>query len=334
MGYLFDIAQAALRRARARRGPADPHEVRRNLATLCVRRGAPDWSGRFRDEGTANDAGLRLHLDVIPGHPSAPIFVFMPGTNAYALLYGELLTAIADAGFNVVGFDPRGHGRSDGRRGSYTIPELLADMRAVVAWAEARFSGPVVVGGSSQGGIVSFYAAAAEISPRLAGAFCHNLADLADPASTRLVRAPRLARALRPLLHAVARLAPEIPVPMPAYLDLRREPVRGFGSAHDILMADPALAPAVVLRTLASLDTAPLARPVEAIRVPIFALHAGADTIFPADLVAGLFTRITAPHSELHVVPEAPHYIVVDDVPSFLDPLLAWLRRVTLEKPG
>jgi len=76
----------------------------------------------------------------------------MPGTSAYALIYGEFLKALADRGYNVVGFDPRGHGRSGGERGSYTIPELVSDMKAAVEYAQKRFGDPIVVAGSSQGG--------------------------------------------------------------------------------------------------------------------------------------------------------------------------------------
>ncbi len=53
----------------------------------------------------------------------------MPGTNAYAILYKEFLSALADHGNNIVGFDPRGHGRSGGVSGeefSHRIAEFKA----------------------------------------------------------------------------------------------------------------------------------------------------------------------------------------------------------------
>jgi alpha-beta hydrolase superfamily lysophospholipase len=166
-------------------------QIRMFLGEISEKRGTVNVFDRFeQDWVTSGD--LRLHLDVIEADGKRPTVVFMPGTNAYAVLYGEFLAALADKGYNIVGFDPRGHGRSEGARGSYTLPELMADMRAAVRYARNRFGEPVVVSGSSQGGIAAFYLAA-EGYP-VAGAVCHNLADLGDPASIELTRSPGLSR--------------------------------------------------------------------------------------------------------------------------------------------
>jgi len=234
--------------------------------------------------------------------------------------------ALAERGFNVVGFDPRGHGRSGGARGSYTIPELVDDLAAVVDYARARFDAPVVAMGSSQGGITAFYLAATKAD--LHGVVCHNVADLADPESVRLTRFPTLGRWLQPLLLRAARVLPELPVPMSAYLDLAREPVAHMGTAYDVLRQDPLLVRYVRLKTLASLGSTPLSCAVGAIRTPVQVLHAERDTIFPLDYVRHIYDRLTC-DKELHVYPGLPHYMIVDHVAAYLDDVCRFVGRVT-----
>lgn len=319
------VLRAFRRQLSSHRGAPRREEVLHGLDVVHARRGAQNPARRFAPETISGAAGV-LHLECIEVGRGAPTVVFMPGTNAYALLYADFLAALADHGFNVVGFDPRGHGASGGRRGSYVLPELLDDMDRVVTYARDRFAGPVAVAGSSQGGITAFYYAAS--GAPIATAVCHNAADLADPESLRLTRIPvGLGRVLAPALRRIAGWIPELPVPMTAYLDLKREPVRGLGNARDVLYADPALVPFVRLKTLASLSREALPCPVEAIPRPVMLVHAGADTIFPEDLIRGLFRRLPEP-KRLAVYPGLPHYLIVDCVDVLIDDVVSWLREM------
>lgn len=305
--------------------------VLERLDAVHALRHAANPARRMSPDAIDGAAG-RIHLEVIAGAEARGTVVFMPGTNAYALLYAEFLTALADRGYNAVGFDPRGHGLSEGRRGSYDIPELLDDMDRVVTFAAQRFQVPVAVSGSSQGGITAFYYAARGRSAF--AAVCHNAADLAHPDAHRLTRIPpRISRAVAPGLRLAARLAPEWPVPMTAYLDLAREPVRGLGTARDVLYTDPTLVPFVRLKTLASLSHQPLPCPVESIPTPVMLVHAGADTIFPEDLIRSLYDRLPEP-KRIAVYPRRPHYLIVDYVDDFIDDVVAWLDTTLARRDG
>jgi hypothetical protein len=85
--------------------------------------------------------GFRIHLTVLPFGPATPTLVFIPGTSVYAWFYIEFLVEMNRQGFNVVGFDPRGHGLSSGPRGDYSIDEEVEDTLAVVKCARERFGG-------------------------------------------------------------------------------------------------------------------------------------------------------------------------------------------------
>jgi alpha-beta hydrolase superfamily lysophospholipase len=322
-------ALAAWRRHLAKK-PFDRDAALARLDEVYARRGTVNPARSLRAGALPASAGApALHLEIAePRVPreSVPTVVFAPGTGAYVMLYAEFLAALAARGVRAVGFDPRGHGGSGGARGSYTMPELVEDMDRVVGWAEARFGGPVFVAGSSQGGITAFYRAAR--GGPVAGAICHNAADLGDAESLRLTRIPvRASRLLSPVLRAIAARAPELPVPMTAYLDLARERVVGLGSARDVIYLDPFVVPFIRLRTLASLSLAPLPRPVESIDVPVMLVHAGDDTIFHEDMIRRLHERLPGP-KRLAVYAGLPHYMIVDHVEHFVDDVVDFIGEM------
>jgi len=299
-------------------------KIKAFIAEISEKRGGVNWYDRF-EQNSVMSSGLMLHLDVIPVDRERPTVVFMPGTNAYAILYGEFLTALADKGYNIVGFDPRGHGRSEGSRGSYTLSELTADMRAAVAYARNRFGDPVAVAGSSQGGIAAFYLAAA--GDPVAGAICHNLADLGDPASSRLTRSPALSRIMKPFIISLARIFPEFKVPMTAYINLKAEPIRNLGNSKDLLYQGPLLVPFIRLKGMASLAGDELYCPVEAVPTPVLILHGEKDVIFPQEYIEYIYNRLTCKKS-LKIYPGFHHYIVFDHVDTILPDVVAWLEDI------
>ncbi len=299
-------------------------QVKAFLDEIASRRGTVNVFDRFeRDEIISS--GVRLHIDLIEVDNAKPTVVFMPGTNAYAVIYGEFLVALADAGYNVVGFDPRGHGRSGGGRGSYTIPELMADMRAAIRYARRRFGDPIVVSGSSQGGIVSFYIAAEEYP--IAGAICHNVADLGDPESVKLTRRPRMSRFAKPLMSLFARLFPELKVPMTAYLDLESETIRDLGNSKDLLYKGALLVPYIRLKGMASLGSERLPAPVEEIRTPVMILHGEKDIIFPEDYIRYIYDRLTCKKS-LKVYEGCRHYVLFDEIGRVMPDVTAWIEEI------
>jgi alpha-beta hydrolase superfamily lysophospholipase len=336
MGGMAEPARADLRdalgawRRHLRNRRFDRDEALARLDAVHARRGAANPARVLQPAKVSGAAGAPdLHLEVAePTSPraDAATIIFAPGTNAYVMLYAELLATLAARGVRAIGFDPRGHGGSGGSRGSYVVQELVDDMDRVVQWARARFDGPIFVAGSSQGGITAFYYASR--NGPIAGAICHNAADLGDDASLRLTRwPPSFSRGMAPALRALARRLPELPVPMTAYLDLGRERVDGLGSARDVIYLDPFVVPFVRLRALASLSHAPLDRPVEEIRVPVMLLHAGDDTIFPEDLIRGLHDRLPGP-KRLLVYDGLPHYVVVDHVPRVVEDVVQFIDDV------
>ncbi len=276
------------------------------------------------EEPSINANGFTLRLTVLPAGKNAPTLVFIPGTSVYAQFYIEFMDQMHKQGFNVVGFDPRGHGRSSGPRGDYTINGLVDDAIAVVKYARNRFGGPVAVAGSSQGGMAAFYAAARDDS--IAAAVCHNIADLngKDNLVLSQVRPPLF---LVSVAEFMTRLYGSYSIPISMYLDLKIELMKDGTDVITFSKADPIVVRYITLRALGSLLHTDLAKPVEKIRVPVMLVHADRDSIFPQAYVEGIYNRLTCKKNYL-LFKNTEHLVMSNNVPEVVPPVTAWLREV------
>lgn len=284
--------------------------------------GLPGLREEIEEDWLEND-GLRLHLDLFLSEPSDPALVFFPGTSLYALVYAEFMHKMRLQGFNVVGIDPRGHGRSDGRRGSYTIDGLVRDARAATSYCIERFGDRVAIAGSSQGGVVSFYSAAAD--ERLKAAVCHNIAVLDDIDSMRLTRSPRFSLFAMRLLP-LARITPNIKIPISSYLDLKAEVMKFGGRADEFIKRDPLATPSITLGALASLASTPLPCRPDEIKVPVMVVHSERDNIFPLDYIRKIYDRLTC-EKEFLLLKDRPHLVMTDYVDEVIPSVTKWLNR-------
>lgn len=303
--------------------------IRQHLTKLASRMNLEHLSERFTEGFTKSD-GIKLHLSLIATNPDAPTIVFVPGTATYALCFAEFLVGLADAGYNIVGLDPRGHGLSEGRRGDYTISELVRDTQAAITFAIENFNEKVSVLGCSQGGILAFYTAA--IDDRIQTAICQNFADLCDPATLRLSRFPNLARIAKPLMNAAYRLFPKRGVPLTAYIDHRRMEVPSYGNVKNFIAQDPLALKTISVRALWSLTNTKLARPIEKISTPLLILQPGNDEVFPMDYIQYLFDKLTCT-KQLVVLPNTIHTLLVASPQIALEPVVNWLSNIYKTNP-
>ena len=107
------------------------------------------------------DDGLALLTQIWPASQRAPgtargVVVLVHGLGEHAARYDHVARRLNGQGFNVVGYDHRGHGRSPGPRGGIeTDTDLCADLGRVVEAARKEFAGPLVVVGHSLGGLIA-----------------------------------------------------------------------------------------------------------------------------------------------------------------------------------
>lgn len=267
--------------------------------------------------------GYTLHLDIFPNGRGFPTIVFIPGTSVYSRHYIDFLHAMGEAGFNVVGFDPRGHGWSSGKRGDYTISTIVEDALAVVAFARKRFGGKVAVAGSSQGGIAAFYTAASD--HQLSAVVCHNLADL-NGRDNQILSRIRIPWWLTPAAQLLMRLYGSFAIPIFSYLDLSGEHLKNGQSAAQYLREDPLCVTWICIKALNSLLRTPLPTPVEAIPVPIMVVHSEYDTIFPKKYVMSIYERLTC-KKKFYLVKGRSHLVMINNVDEIAPDIAAWLHE-------
>ena len=281
-------------------------------------------------------AGARIVLSVWDGSAEAPVVLFLPGTMAHPLFYEEFLDALNRDGLTVVGLHGQGHGKSPRGRRSLTFGSLVENARDAITWTRKTFPGrPLAVVGSSQGGIIAMALASAD--HRLDAVFAHNIIDPALPSTMQITRFPRwLARAHPAVLtafRAVARVAPSAPVPVGAYLDIRR--VTRDEATLEYFNTDPLGRRSYPLQFMASLFTADLSGMRDgSITCPVTVLAGRGDPLFPLGYIRQVFDSVVAPRKELLVLDSDVHLLFNEDLATVLPPLLERLRAVVPADKG
>ena len=176
------------------------------------------------EEVLIESRGVPIALSIWQGNPGAPCIVFLPGTMTHPLFYEELLDGLSLAGYNVVGVHCQGHGKSPRVDQLFSLNDLVQNGRDAISYASRRFKGPIVVLGSSQGGIIATSLASSD--DRIAAVFAHNIMDPQMADAMRITRFPQWLRPFRRVLvramNVVARRAPRMPIPPHFYLQEQR----------------------------------------------------------------------------------------------------------------
>jgi len=100
--------------------------------------------------------GLKLHLRHWPlDTPARGCVLIVHGLGEHIERYAQVAADLNRAGWEVMGYDHRGHGRSEGPRGAITTTDdFLLDLALVVDAARGAQRGPLVLLGHSMGGLI------------------------------------------------------------------------------------------------------------------------------------------------------------------------------------
>lgn len=274
-------------------------------------------------------------LSVWDGRPGQAAVVFLPGTMTHPLFYEEFLDALNRTGLTVVGVHSQGHGKSPRARRPLTFDRIVTNARDAVEWTRQEFpDAPIAVLGSSQGSIVAMALAAA--GERLDIVIAHNILDPSLSSSLEITRFPNWLRGLYPFVvpafRGAGRLAPRVPVPFDAYLDIKR--VCRDEATEDHFYTDPLGLRTYPLGFMATLFSADLGGMRDGgIRCPVLVVAGRGDPLFPLSYTRQVYASIVAPHKELLILDSEVHLLFNEDINVILPPLvdrLAHLQRAPI----
>lgn len=281
-------------------------------------------------EVVVSSAGSPIVLSVWDGQPQQAAVVFLPGTMTHPLFYEDFLDALNRDGLNVVGVHNQAHGKSPRTRRPLLFTTLVSNAVDAVAWTRREYPGcPVAIVGSSQGGIVAMALAASGEDYNVV--IAHNILDPSLASSIEITRFPKWLRPAYPavvrVIRAAGRLAPWIPVPFNAYLDIGRV-CRDQASA-EYFFTDPLGRRTYPLGFMASLFSADLSGMRNgSIICPVVVIAGRGDPLFPLAYTNAVYESIVAPRKELIVVESNVHLLFNEDLDLALPPILDQLSQL------
>ena len=216
----------------------------------------------------AGPKGLRILVrSWRPPVPAKTVVAIVHGVNSHSGYYQWTASQLVAAGFAVYAVDLHGRGKSDGERFYLeSIDDYLADVEALLNFAESREPGRAVfLLGHSAGGVISSVYTL-ENQQRLKGFICESFAFQ--------VAAPDFALAV---VKGLSHIAPHAHV-----LKLKNEEFSRDQAVVDAMNADPLIAHEVQpTRTVAELVRADerLKKEFPQITLPLLILHGTADKV-------------------------------------------------------
>jgi predicted alpha/beta hydrolase len=108
------------------------------------------------DDSLTTADGLALQLREWPCERPHGSVLIVHGLGEHIGRYLHVAQHLNDWGWNVIGYDQRGHGASEGPRGRLAAADdLLLDLSRVIDAVRAAHDGPLVLLGHSLGGLVA-----------------------------------------------------------------------------------------------------------------------------------------------------------------------------------
>jgi alpha-beta hydrolase superfamily lysophospholipase len=161
--------------------------------------------------------GLKLHAQTWPTPAAAArgTVLIVHGLGEHIGRYEHVAAHLNAWGWNVVGYDHRGHGRSEGPKGRIQQwDDLLRDLSLVIDRARQEGSGPLVLLGHSMGGMVAARFVAEGLAPPPSGPASH--APWYRPVDALVLSSPALDIGMsgfqKVLLGVLGSLAPNLAV--------------------------------------------------------------------------------------------------------------------------
>lgn len=237
---------------------------------------------------TFKSRNLSLSLKYFEKSKDAPNIMWVVGTGCHSLYLAELGYHMHLRGFNTFGIDFQGHGDSEGKRGDFTLSELVRNCIDATSYISRNYNKHVGAVGVSMGGFVTFYLSLSYSAVKSIA--CLNPGIVTEKAFkdevTRLRKAPLLAR-------VVARLFPGMMIPTERCVDfMGLAGTEGERRHVATYLNDPNTVKRYTLRAVMSLISTPSPSPLEELSVPTMFLAPVRDALMSVSYVRSLYDQL------------------------------------------
>ncbi|MHA1798556.1 MAG: alpha/beta hydrolase [Candidatus Helarchaeota archaeon] len=273
----------------------------------------------------------KIHLDIYDKltDQAKPTILFIHGTAVYSRFYAEFLYGLHEEGFRIIGMDLPGHGLSSGKRGHFSIEELVDAIYDVNSHVINTFDQNVIIMGSSLGGILTLYSVAND--ERYKAGVCVNAALLNESGHKEIVKVKGIFKILKPLVPVFSKIFPTLGISVWRYL----EPMKLIHKKEsmelvDTLLVDKLLSDKYSLKSLSSQMKAAPSRPIENIETPLMILNGSDDVLFSVEYMQRIFERLTSSkHKKFEIIPESSHMILLENREESIQRIISWLNELS-----
>ena len=210
-------------------------------------------------------------------------------------------------GYNVFGIDFQGHGDSEGKRGDFTIDELIENCSDAVKYISSNFNDRIGAIGGSLGGLVSFYLGLAQVPVK--SIICQYPGILTEKKFQDTVSGK--AKRIIPMGKLLAKLFPKMKIPTALYVDWEGLPETEREKENsEKYLKDPDTVKCYTVRAAMSQITTPPPNPLEKLNIPTMFLAPTRDKAVPLSYVRDLYDRLPPIKKKLFEV-DGGHYWLV-----------------------
>lgn len=254
-----------------------------------------------------------FHYVVDPVENSTKTVIIVHGIAEHLGRFDHIAKFLNNNGYNIIRYDLRGHGRSQGPRGkNWRYKDMVDDLRAFVLYAKNNFPGKLFLFGHSLGGlIVNLYAT-----------FYQDVDGIiSSSAPTNFVKEVLPVRIIPwPLLGWVSQKT--------NFADNKLSRIKEVEDEYnkDLYVLDKfyiSLAASMMVSGVRVLK-----RRTKYIKTPFLYLHGSDDTIVPAKFSEEMYQKVTSKDKELKIFEGSYHEVFNDlDKDEALEYIKNWLDK-------
>ena len=264
-----------------------------------------------------DDRGTKLHILLWEKRQRDPCIIFIHGMGLHSLFFSGFMSKLSEQGFNVLGLDIQGHGRSGGDRGHFTMQRATENVSRSIDWILETYNERVGVMGISLGGMITFYSVANDA--RIRSAVCAGLAHPKLPIRRGFTRL---------FLKIGAKLRPKKRLSLLNIVPLDK--VTSDQTLQNVIMTDDLVVPEYTLQAVASFMAIKPRTPFEQIRTPIFIMVGEHERILTPEYCKRVYDLINA-EKKFVVIPDAGHLLFIEHISVSLPLVVEWFNRTLLK---